>query len=83
MKGTIPGKLLTALLALLLQASCGGNDSANGQNADQGSGMIEAVEAINEIATPPVPTGVINDARDAAAAANAHVETVDSILGSQ
>ena len=83
MKGTIPTSIAVTVLAMLLQASCGGTGNTGGQNADQGSGALGAVEALNEIATPPVPTGIIHDARDAAAAANAHVEAVDSILGSR
>lgn len=75
--------IVAATLAMLLHASCGGSDSAENQSDDQASGALGAVEAINEIATPPVPTAIIHDARDAAAEANAHVETVDSILGSQ
>lgn len=83
MRKAISGNPLPAMLVFTISMSCGGTDNADGQNADQGSGMIEAVEAINDIATPPVPTELIQDARDAAAAANAHVEAVDSILGSQ
>lgn len=83
MRGTIPAIVFAASLSMLLNASCGGADTSENQIQDQGSGVIGVVEAINEIATPPVPTGVIHDARDAADAANAHAEAVDSILGSQ
>lgn len=83
MRGTIPTGISIVVLAVLLQASCGGTGNDGGQNADQNPGSLGAVEALNEIATPPAPTGMIHDARDAAAAANAHVEAVDSILGSQ
>ncbi|MFO7626172.1 MAG: hypothetical protein R6V62_02795 [Candidatus Fermentibacteraceae bacterium] len=83
MKRAIPANLVVAVLATLLQATCGGTGKPDGQKADQGSGVLGAVGAVNDIATPPVPTEVIHDARDAAAAANAHIETVDSILGSQ
>lgn len=83
MRKAIPTILLPAILLFTLSFSCGGNDRAVEDTTDQDSGAIGAVEAINGIATPPVPTGLINNARDAAAAANAHVEAVDSILGSQ
>lgn len=82
MRRTISISIVAATLGMLLHASCGGTGNAE-QNTDQGSGVLGAVEAINEIAPPPVPTAIIHDARDAAAAANAHVEAVDSILGSQ
>jgi hypothetical protein len=75
--------IVAAFFAMLLNAACGGAESTENQSDDQASGALGAVEAINGIATPPVPTAIIHDARDAAAAANAHVEAVDSILGSQ
>jgi len=79
-KREIKAGLVVAVLVMLLQTSCGEPDNPEGRTAGQGTGLIGAVEAINDIATPPVPTGVIHDARDAAASANAHVEAVDSIL---
>jgi len=79
-KAGIKAGLAVAALVLLMQASCGEPDNPEGRAAGQGTGLIGAVDAINDIATPPVPNGVIHDARDAAASANAHVEAVDSIL---
>lgn len=72
-----------AMSAILLPGSCGRADDPGAENASREPGVIEAVEALNGIAAPPVPTETIHDARDAAAAANAHIGTVDSILGSR
>lgn len=84
MKAGTLGIVVSAVLAILLQTSCGRSDNPDeGSTVQTGGGVVEAVEAINGIAAPPVPTETIQDARDAAAAANAHIETVDSILGSR
>lgn len=84
MKAGTLGTVLSVFLAFLLQTSCGHpNNPDEGSAVRTGGGVVEAVEAINGIAAPPVPTETIQGARDAAAAANAHIETVDSILGSR
>jgi hypothetical protein len=43
---------------------------------------LEAGEAVNSIAQPPVPTGAIRDAREAAGALDSRTRSVDSIVGS-
>lgn len=75
-----------AVLAVVLLCACGDSGDGDSTAATPASTVVEVIEAqeaINGIATPPVPTGVIDDARSAAAGAGARVHAVDSILGSQ
>ncbi len=74
-----------AALAMLLLACGSGSEEGGASGATPGSQAVEALEAqeaINSIAQPPVPTGAIRDAREAAGALDSRTRSVDSIVGS-
>lgn len=71
------------IMASALVFSCGGPSGEDeGTAPENGMGQVlEAGEALNSIAAPPVPTGVIRDAREAVDATNERIGAADSLVG--
>ncbi len=80
-------RFLIVIAALL--AACGGGTppeedaDAPAAGTTAGAEAVQAMEIQNTVtAIPqPMPGGIIRDAREAADAANAHVQEIDSIMG--
>jgi hypothetical protein len=82
--------LAGALLALsvCLALACGrepsGDEAGQATGTTPGAEAAQAIEAQNTLTSTPVPAppvGAIGEAREAAEAANAHVQALDSIVG--
>lgn len=75
--------------AMCLLCACGGGpaeEAAVETGTTPGAEAVQVVETQEVLTSTPVPapfTGAIGEARETAAAANAHVQSIDSIMSGQ
>lgn len=75
--------------ATCLLGACGGGpaeEAAVQTGTTPGAEAAQAIEAQDVLTSTPAPapfTGAVGEAREAASAANAHVQSIDSIMSGQ